>query len=105
MAQEFTDENFESEVISSEKPVLVDFSAAWCGPCKQLSPIIEELATEYEGRAKIGKVDIDQAQDTAVKYGITSVPTVLLFKGGQKVDSVVGVKPKAYFKEKIDSLF
>ena len=104
MALEFTDSNFESEVISSDQPVLVDFSATWCGPCKQLSPIIDELATEYDGRAKVGKVDIDQAQDTAAKFGIMSVPTVLLFKGGEKVDQVVGLNSKEFFKQKIDAL-
>lgn len=104
MALEFNDTNFESEVIASDVPVLVDFSATWCGPCKQLSPIIDQLATEYEGRVKIGKVDIDDAQEVAGKFGIMSVPTVLFFKEGKKVDQIVGLKPKDKFKEKIDAL-
>lgn len=104
MAQEFTDANFEAEVLESDMPVLVDFSAEWCGPCKQLSPIIDGLAEEYNGRVKVGKVDIDQSQETASRFGIMSVPTVLLFKGGEKIDSVVGLNSKEFFKEKLDSL-
>ena len=104
MAFEFTDDNFQSEVLSADKPVVVDFSATWCGPCKQLSPIIDELSREYEGRAKVGKVDIDQSQETAARYGIMSVPTVLFFKGGEKVDSVVGLNSKEFFRKKIETL-
>jgi len=103
-AVEFTDSNFQAEVIQSDKPVLVDFSATWCGPCRQLAPIIDDLAREYEGRVKIGKVDIDQAQEVAGKYGIMSVPTVLFFKGGAKVDTLVGLNPRNVYKSKIDSL-
>ena len=104
MALEFDDSNFEAEVLNSETPVVVDFSATWCGPCQQLAPIIDELAGEYEGRVKIGKVDIDKAQATAASYGIMSVPCVLYFKGGEKVDQHVGLNPKSVYKEKIDSL-
>jgi len=104
VAFEFTDDNFQSEVLSADKPVVVDFSATWCGPCKQLSPIIDELSREYEGRAKVGKVDIDQSQETAARYGIMSVPTVLFFKGGEKVDSVVGLNSKEFFRKKIETL-
>ena len=104
MTIEFDDSNFESEVVNSETPVVVDFSAAWCGPCQQLSPIIDELATEYEGRVKIGKVDIDNAQSTAATYGIMSVPAVLYFKGGEKVYQHIGLNPKSVYKVKIDSL-
>ena len=104
MVLEFDDSNFEAEVLNSETPVVVDFSATWCGPCQQLSPIIDQLAGDYEGRVKVGKVDIDNAQSTAATYGIMSVPTVLYFKGREKVDQDVGVYPKAAYQEKIDGL-
>jgi thioredoxin 1 len=100
----FTDANFQSEVLDSQQPVLVDFSATWCGPCRQLSPIIEDLAREYSGRAKIGKVDIDDSQDVAAKLGIMSVPTVIFFKGGKPVDTAVGLNSKAYYQKKLDGL-
>ena len=101
---EFDDDNFDAEVIQAEEPVLVDFSATWCGPCQQLSPIIDELAEEYSGKVKVGKVDIDKSQDVAAKFGIMSVPTVLIFKGGEKVDQVVGLLPKTQYKTKLDQL-
>jgi thioredoxin 1 len=103
-ALDFTDDNFQKEVIESSQPVIVDFSATWCGPCRQLSPIIDDLAKEYAGKVKVGKVDIDQSQEVAGKFGIMSVPTVLFFKGGQKVDTLVGLNPKSVYKSKIDSL-
>ncbi len=103
-ALELTDANFQDEVLHSDKPVLVDFSAAWCGPCRQLSPIIDDLAKEYAGRIKVGKVDIDQSQEVAGKYGIMSVPTVLFFKGGQKVDTLIGLNAKSVYKAKIEGL-
>ena len=103
-AVEFTDANFDAEVLQSDTPVLVDFSATWCGPCRQLSPIIDELAKEYAGKVKVGKVDIDVSQDLAAKYDIMSVPTVLFFKGGEKVDSLVGLNPKSSYKSKMDGL-
>ncbi len=88
----FDDANFESEVLGhSGTPVLVDFHATWCGPCKLLAPIVEQLANEFEGKLKVGKVDIDQAPKVAAKYGITSVPTVMVFEGGQKKAAMVGV--------------
>jgi thioredoxin 1 len=85
------DKNFESEVLNSDKPVLVDFTATWCGPCKMLSPIVDKLADEFVGTYKVVKVDIDESGQTARKYGIRSVPTVMVFKGGQKVAQHVGV--------------
>jgi thioredoxin 1 len=104
MSTEFTDSNFQAEVLEAQQPVVVDFSAAWCGPCKQLSPIIDDLAKEYEGQVKVGKVDIDQSQEVAGRYGIMSVPTVLFFKGGEKVDTLVGLNAKSVYKAKIDGL-
>ena len=88
------DGNFEQEVLNSEVPVLLDFSAEWCGPCKALVPIIEEIASEYEGKVKVGTVDVGLAQDTAVKFGVLSVPTVLFFKNGKVRDQVVGLVQK-----------
>jgi thioredoxin 1 len=89
--QSFTDVNFESDVLGSGTPVLVDFTATWCGPCKALAPIVEKLADEYEGKVRVGKLDIDDAPATAAKYGVRSVPTVMVFKNGQKVAQHVGL--------------
>ncbi|MBK9302754.1 MAG: thioredoxin [bacterium] len=89
-----TDANFQQEVLDSALPVVVDFSATWCGPCKQLKPIVEELATQYEGKVKIAHVDVDEARQAAMKYGVMSVPTVLYLKGGQVRDSQIGVLAK-----------
>jgi thioredoxin 1 len=90
----FNDANFESEVLNSDLPVLVDFTATWCGPCKALAPIVEKLADEYEGKIKVGKLDVDEAKQTAQKYGVTSVPRVLVFRGGQKTNQHVGLTNK-----------
>ncbi len=87
----FTTSNFDSEVLSSDVPVLVDFTATWCGPCKMLAPIVEKLADEFEGKVKVGKLDIDESKDIARKYGIRSVPTVMVFRGGSKTAQHVGV--------------
>jgi len=101
---EITNDNFETEVIQSDVPVMVDFWANWCGPCRMIAPIVEELADAYEGKAKIGKLDVDSHQEIAMKYKIMSIPNVLFFKGGEVVDQVIGAVPKKQFIEKIDKL-
>lgn len=100
----FTDDNFETEVDKSDLPVLVDFGATWCGPCRALAPIVEELAEEFDGQLKVGAVDIDKARAVATRFGIMSVPTLIFFKGGEVVDKVTGVQPKASLKSKIEAL-
>ena len=103
MALEITDATFEEVVLNSDKPVVVDFWAAWCGPCRMVGPIIDELATEYEGKAVVGKVDVDNHQPFAAKYGVRNIPTVLVFKGGEIVNRQVGVAPKNVYAEAIDA--
>jgi thioredoxin 1 len=88
---EFTDQNFEKEVLKSDIPVLVDFTATWCGPCKALAPIVDKIAADFQGKIKVGKVDIDDAPETAKKYGVKSVPTCMVFKGGQKSGMQAGL--------------
>ena len=100
----FTDENFEAEVLKSSQPVLVDFFATWCGPCQMQGPIIEELAEEYKDKAKVGVLDIDQAQKTATQFQVSSVPTLIIFKDGQEVERFMGLQQKPVLKEKLDSL-
>ncbi|MGK9368104.1 thioredoxin [Melioribacter sp. Ez-97] len=100
----FTDGNFEAEALKSDIPVIVDFWAAWCGPCRMIAPIIEELAEEYDGKVKVGKLDVDENQQTAIKYGVRSIPTVLFFKNGEVVDTVIGAVPKSVFVEKLEKL-
>ncbi len=99
-----TDDNFSVEVLSAEIPVLVDFWAAWCGPCRMVAPIVEELANEYSGRAKICKLDVDDAQKTAGEYGIRSIPTLLIFKEGKVADQVIGAVPKSQITGKLDAV-
>jgi thioredoxin len=91
----FTDENFQNEVLGSKEPVLVDFWAAWCGPCRNIAPLVDQLAAEYKGKLKVGKLDVDTHQHVPQKYGVQSIPTLLLFKNGQVADQVVGSVPKA----------
>jgi thioredoxin 1 len=97
-----TQENFAQEVVQSATPVLVDFWAEWCGPCKMIAPVLDELADEYEGRVKIGKVNIDEQQGLAAEYGVRAIPTLLIFDKGQVADQVVGMKSKRDLKSSLD---
>lgn len=99
-----TESNFDDEVLSSDVPVLIDFWAVWCGPCKMVSPIVEELATEYAGKLKVGKCDVDSNQSIAVKYGIRSIPTLLIFKDGEVAQQLIGASPKHVIKSKVDEV-
>ena len=104
MALEITDANFEETVLKSDKPVMVDFWAAWCGPCRMVGPIIDEISKEYEGKAVVGKLDVDANQEFAAKYGLPHIPTVLIFHHGEVVGRHVGVAPKNLYAEAIDTL-
>ena len=99
----FDDANFEREVLQSSTPVLVDFWAEWCGPCQVLAPTIDEIANDYHGRIKVGKVDVDQAQQTAMKYNVQSIPTVILFQNGEPVEKLIGTKPKREYARVLDA--
>ena len=101
---EITDANFDNEVLQSEVPVLLDFWAEWCGPCRMLAPTIEELSEEYDGKFKVGKLDTDNNRDTALKFNINAIPTLKFFKGGEEVDSLVGMTSKKDIKEKMEGL-
>ncbi|SHJ10825.1 thioredoxin [Tangfeifania diversioriginum] len=104
MAKEITDANFEELVLKSDKPVMLDFWAVWCGPCRMIAPIVEEMAEEYEGKAVIGKVDVDSNPEVAMKYGIRNIPTTLFVKNGEVADKQVGAAPKNVFTDKLDAL-
>lgn len=102
MALQFTDANFQSEVISSDKLSVIDFWAEWCGPCRAIGPVIEELSKEYDGKVKVGKVNVDENPQISMNFGITSIPAILFVKGGKVVDKLVGAQPKANFVKKIE---
>ena len=101
---EFTDGNFDEEVLKSDVPVVIDFWAAWCAPCRMIAPIIEDLANEFEGKAKVGKLDVDSNQQTAIKYGVRSIPTVLIIKNGEVADTIIGALPKTAFVDKLNAV-
>ena len=103
MAKEFTDSNFQTEVLSSDKLTVIDFWAEWCGPCRAIGPVVEELSKEYTGRVNIGKVNVDQNPTLSVNYGITSIPAILFVKGGKVVDKQIGAVPKSVLDKKIQS--
>ncbi len=104
MALELTDSNFDENVMNSDKPVLVDFWATWCGPCRMVGPIVEELANDYEGKAVVGKVDVDNNPEVAQKFGIRNIPTLLFIKGGEVVDKQVGAVSKDVLAQKLDAI-
>ena len=101
---QFSDTNFDGEVVKSDKPVLVDFWAPWCGPCRMLGPLVDELSQEYNGKVKVGKLNTDENSEVATQFRISAIPTLLFFKGGKVVDQLVGVHPKAEIKKRIDAL-
>jgi len=101
---EFTDTNFDAEVIKSDKPVLVDFWAPWCGPCKIIAPIVEEISAEYAGKLKVGKVNTDDNQKVASDYGVMSIPTLMIFKDGEVVERIIGAQPKTALTAKINAV-
>jgi thioredoxin 1 len=104
MEMKFTSENFDTEVLNSDVPVVVDFFATWCGPCKMMAPAVEALAEEYDGKVKIGKIDVDENSDIAAQYGIMSIPTVIMFKNGEIAGKSIGLQSKDELKKGIDGL-
>ena len=101
---EFTDESFNTEVVQADIPVLIDFWAVWCGPCKAIAPVIEEIAVEYDGKVKVGKLDVDQNQKTAMEYGVRSIPTILIIKSGEVASQIVGAVPKENIIKALDEI-
>ena len=101
---EFTDQSFDAEVIQTDVPVLIDFWAAWCGPCKAIAPIIEEIAEDYDGKVKVGKLDVDMNQKTAMQYGVRSIPTLLIIKNGEVISQIVGAVPKENITKALDEI-
>jgi thioredoxin 1 len=99
-----SDDNFENEVLKSDKPVLIDFWATWCGPCRTIAPIVEEIALEYNGKVKVGKLDVDNNQQTAIKYGVRSIPTLLVFKNGEVKETIIGAVPKGQILQKLNTV-
>ena len=104
IVHEFTDQNFENDVLQADVPVLIDFWAIWCGPCKAIAPVIEEIATEYENKIKVGKVDVDQNQNIAMQFGVRSIPTLLLIKNGKVANQIVGAVPKENITKVLDEV-
>jgi len=102
LVKQFTDANWEAEVLGSEVPVMVDFTAVWCGPCKAIAPYVDQIATDYEGRVKVGKVDVDHNRKTAETYRVHSIPAVFMFKGGRPVGQLIGAMPKARFVQLVE---
>ena len=101
---EFTDQSFNKEVVQADIPVLIDFWADWCGPCKAIAPVIEEIAVEYDGKVKVGKLDVDQNQKTAMEYGVRSIPTILIIKSGEVVSQIIGAVPKENIIKALDEI-
>jgi thioredoxin 1 len=98
---EITDANFDQEVLKSDKPVLIDFWAVWCGPCRMVAPVVEEIASEYNGKLKVGKLDVDNNPEVSMKFGIRSIPTLMVFKGGKVVEQIIGAVPKRNLVDKV----
>ena len=101
---QITDENFDAEIINSELPAMVDFWAEWCGPCRMVGPMVEELAKEYEGKIKVAKMDVDKNRETPTRFGIRNIPTLILFKGGEVAHTIIGAQPKTSIEEELKKL-